>query len=1088
MAKSSLQKDNLSKALGLFLEAFRPYVVSVLMKEHGEEGWQGVFESELLPEQQRIWDRGLNQGTAPEKLIDFGHLKNFAIKHKDLIKDDFKRKTNDVITWLGEITDVRNKCNHYQELDDIEVRRTYDSMTLIARTLGMTELEEELTLLQKPQEVAEEKPKKKTTAAAPTLQPWFQVVRPQFDIRQGKLDESVFAANVAEVALGTGPEVYQNASLFFSKTFFTQGLRTVARRVIKGLNGEEDAENRVISLQTGFGGGKTHILISLYHLGRSGKKGKDIALIKELFSTTSVPTFNQANIAVFTNTTNDPAQGRTTSDGTRIRTMWGEIAYQLGGKAAYEIIKPNDESRTAPAGLFKKVLEHCKPALILVDELADYCVKASAQQVVSSNLSDQTISFIQELSEAVAATNNCVLVATLPASETEVASSPQAGQILTSLQNRLGRVGADTKPVADDEIYEVIRRRLFEDLVETEAIDQVLGAYNSLYQELKIELPSHAVRTEYKERLKKSYPFHPELIDVFKVRWASHHDFQRTRGVLRLLASIVSDLWKRQHNLIGRNLLIHTGDVNFENLDALSGQLKKLYGNGYDAVISADVSGSSSNANKVDDEKPEFGNSNLTKSIASTILLNSFGGDGPNKGPTVSDIKLSVMKPNDFSHFTVNAALQELEGKAHFLYYSTTGASGKRYWFHTKPNINILITQAKNDIQASEVEAEIERRVKQRTDGITAFKIMVNPGDEIPEQTRPALIILHPRYSANPAVVNGNTKPIIEKIATKKGNSERKYRNTILFLICSEQAIGKLQSDTRDYLACVKIRQEYHTQLELEQKQEIQRRMEEAARQTESSIVVAYSIVAKNTAKGIEKLILNQGEFKDNLDAQISTNILQRLKDEEWLLEMVGLGLLRSNNLIPTVEIPVKANDVHEAFLRFDDKPMITSQDAVKRSLEKYCLQGEFAIATGDGKNFTNIYFRKQVPYFELNDLDYWLVDKSLYKPEAITDKPGGVNEPTDDKPIAGGGPTPIPPVSGSKTLRSVTVSGKVPLDQYTQIFNSFIMPLAQNNIEIEIKIKGKSTSAKPITESSQEYKIVKESARQLGLNFEEEA
>lgn len=1085
MAKTSPQKDNLSKALGLFLEAFRPYVVSVLMKEHGEQGWQTAFEQDLLPEQQRIWDRGLNQGTAPEKLIDYGHLKTFAIKNKELIKDDFKRKTNDVITWLGEITDVRNKCNHYQDLDDIEVRRTYDSMTLIARSLEMKELEDELNLLQNPSEVTEEKPKKKTTASAPMPLSWFHVVRPQFDIRQGKLDESVFAANVAEVALGAGPEVYQNASLFFSKTFFTQGLRTVARRVIKGLNGEEDAENRVISLQTGFGGGKTHILISLFHLAKSGRKASD-TLIKDLFASTALPAFDQANIAVFTNTTNDPTQGRTTSAGIRIRTMWGELAYQLGGKDAYEIIRANDESRTAPAGLFKKVLEHCKPALILVDELADYCVKASAQEVVGSNLADQTISFVQELSEAIAATNNCVLVATLPASVTEVASSPQAGQILTSLQNRVGRVGADTKPVADDEIYEVIRRRLFDDLVNTEAIDQVLASYNSLYQELKGELPSHATRSDYKERLRKSYPFHPELIDVFKVRWASHHDFQRTRGVLRLLASIVSDLWKRQHSLIGKNLLIHTGDVNFENLDALTGQLKKLYGNGYSAVISADVSGSSSNAHRIDEDKPEFGNYNLTKSIASAILLSSFGSDGPNKGTTVSDIKLSVMKPNDFSHFTVNAALQELEGRAHFLYYSSTGASGKRYWFHTKPNINILITQAKNDIHPNEVEGEIERRVKQRTDGITAFKVMVNPTGEIPEQLRPALIILPSQYSANPNTINGNTKPVIEKIATKKGNSERKYRNTILFLICSENAIGKLQHDVKDYLACVKIRQEYSTQLEMEQKQEIQRRMEEAARQTESSIVVAYSIVAKHTSKGIEKLILNQGEFKDNLDAQISTNILQRLKDEEWLLSSVGLGLLRTNNLIPTVENPIKANDVYEAFLRFDDKPMISGAEAIKSSLDRYCVQGEFAIATGDGKTFTSMYYRQPVPYFEVSDLNFWLLDKSLYKPEPKPQNPGDVNEPKGDDPIIV--KPPIAQPTGSKSLKSIMVSGKVPLDQYTQIFNSFIMPLAQNNIEIEIRVKGKSTSAKPITESTQEYKIVKESARQLGLNFEEEA
>src|SRR5690606_28873052 len=124
-------------------------------------------------------------------------------------------------------------------------------------------------------------------------------------------------------------------------------------------------------------------------------------------------------------------------------------------------------------------------------------------------------------------------------------------------------------------------------------------------------------------------------------------------------------------------------------------------------------------------------------------------------------------------------------------------------------------------------------------------------------------------------------------------NAERKYRNTILFLLCSEQAIGKLQSDVREYLACQQIKKDYSTQLDQDQKSEIQKRMEEASRQTERSIVVTYSIIAKHTAKNLEVLILNQGEFKDRIDVQIATSIVERLKTEEWLLDAVGAQLLR---------------------------------------------------------------------------------------------------------------------------------------------------------------------------------------------------
>lgn len=242
---------------------------------------------------------------------------------------------------------------------------------------------------------------------------WFRVVEPHSDIKQGNLDESVFAANLAEVAAGSGPEIYSDAATFFSKTFFTSGIKTIAKTVIRGLNGQQDAENRVMSLQTGFGGGKTHTLISLYHICKWGKKAAKSDTVSELLSYTGKPEFEKANIAVFTNTTNDPVQGRS-ADGITIRTLWGELAYQLGGKPAYEIIRPNDEARANPKGLFKKVLEQCKPALILIDELADYCVSASAVKVEGSTLSDQTISFMQELTQAVSESNNCVAIITLP--------------------------------------------------------------------------------------------------------------------------------------------------------------------------------------------------------------------------------------------------------------------------------------------------------------------------------------------------------------------------------------------------------------------------------------------------------------------------------------------------------------------------------------------------------------------------------------------------------------------------------------------------------------------------------------------------
>lgn len=1082
-------QESLFKAFGLFIEAFRPYIVSLLMEEEGDK-WPAKFVEVLSIDQKEKWNMGLRNGSTPETLIDFHHLKSFAIRNKDLLKNDFGKKFGDTPNWLGEIAQVRHDVAHFNSIDEDEATKAWIHMKTIAKAIGMPELEEELKKIQNNtviKSVEKMEVVVTQTGHSGTLKPWFLVTQPHFDIKQGRLDESVFAANLAEVALGNGREIYKDPNTFFSKTYFTAGLKSVAKTVIKGLNGNEDAENRVISLQTGFGGGKTHTLISIYHLCNWGKNASNSPFTKDLLSYTGNPEFEKANIAVFTNTTNDVANGRMTEDGILIQTVWGEIAYQLGGKEGYEIVRKNDEQLIAPAGIFRKVLQKYAPSLILIDELADYCVKAAARKTGNTSLADQTISFMQEFTEAVAGTDNCVAIITLPASVQEVANSPEAASILSSLQSRVSRVGADTQPVAEDEIYEVIRRRLFEDIGDMVYIEKVASEYVALYEQHWTELPNNATKNEYKQKIIQSYPFHPELIDIFKIKWASNNNFQRTRGVLRLLAAIVSDLWKRQQSLPGANILIHSGNVYLPNLDTVTSQLKKLYGNGYESVISADIAGASANAFKIDSNKTEYGQYYLTQSIATVILLNSFGSEGSNRGLSIQELKLHLLAPSSFNHNSINGALSDLENTAYYLYSAQTGNAGKRYWFHVKPNISMLINQGKQDVKQEDIYAEVLKRLKEKTNSkIHLFNVLVDPSEDIPEQVKPTLVILHPKYTASAEGPNSKARVLIEKIATKKGNSERIYRNTILFLVASDGASGKLQSDIRDYLACQKIASDYSSTLEREQKEDLKKRMDDAGKNTDSALVTTFATISKFSVKNsCQSIQLKQ--FKDNIENQVNTNIIEILKEEEWLLERVGINLLRNNNLLPTIDTPIKVRDIYETFLRFDDKPMITGPEAVAFSLLRFCETNEFCIASGDGKAFTKYYLGEVVPFFDVTDISYWLVDKTQ-KP-APESQPISVSTSGETAPVATSGVVnePEPAKKDNKTIKTITVSGKVPMEQYTQLFQSFIMPLAQNNIEIEIRIKGKSTLAKPLSENSQEYKIVKESAKQLGLHFEED-
>jgi hypothetical protein len=250
---------------------------------------------------------------------------------------------------------------------------------------------------------------------------------------------------------------------------------------------------------------------------------------------------------------------------------------------------------------------------------------------------------------------------------------------------------------------------------------------------------------------------------------------------------------------------------------------------------------------------------------------------------------------------------------------------------------------------------------------------------------------------------------------------------------------------------------------------------------------VKYSV--KN---GFDTLTVKQ--FRETFDGQINYNVFSALKDEEWLLDSVGLGTLRNNNLLPTVETPIKAKDVYEAFIRFDDKPMITDAEAVRKSLIKYCYEGAFCIASGDGTAFTKFYLKENVPFLDVNDPNYWLVDKSL-KPAEATTAPG-VGTVLAPAPVSGTEPPakekeaePEKGAAQAREFKSITISGGVPLERYTELFNYFITPFAMsgNKIEIRVNFKISSTDNSPLTESRQQYKNAKEAAKQLGLDFNED-
>lgn len=1104
-----MDREKLQRGLGLFLDAMRPYAVSVIQRECPEgRSWDIDFERKIDNERKKTnWQMQRmqlnNNGSSLNGLIDYGTLVTFVINYKDSVTKEVgnsQKNYSRLRSCLQELQDTRNNWAHFDTggLDEDEAERAFSNMIQVAKLLEMTELENELKRIKggtqsrieptpQVERVKAQSPKQDNTEAVDysgVLPAWFNTIMPQYDIRNGQLDESIFAANIEEVATGTAPVVYQDLVSFFDRTYVTDGMRELIRRVVQALNGKE-SQNRVISLQTGFGGGKTHSLISLYHVVKDSRTFKDLAAARTILDAEDMPQFDNARVAVFTQNTVSVVDGHQVEDGIITHTLWGELAWQLGGREGYERVKNADVQLIAPTAQdIKPVIEGASPALILIDELADYCNKASGKIVGSGTLFTQTNSFIQTLTEVVSSIPKTVLICTLPASAREVASSEIGQEILSSLETRVVRVGSSVKPVDDEEIYEVVRRRLFDRMADETVIEKVARKYKDMYHNRRDALPAEADRVAYVERIKKAYPFHPELIDLFRVRWGSDSRFQRTRGVLRLLASIVKDLWQRRASLVGTQALIQTSDVQMENLPTLQSQITSLMGAQWDSVMHADVFGTISNAYKLDEQNAgnNIGEYHLATAVTTTVLMASIGASAQ-KGLSLKQLKLCLLKPDAFQHIDIDSTVNQLENIVHYMYRSTIGGE-QSYWFQAKPNINILINQAKGDVKEDEIYGEVMQMVKQAVANVAKVKVLVDPSGDVPEQKQLTFVIMHPKYTvAAGGNVSRSTELTIKQMAQMKGTSQRVYRNTMLYLVCSEAGKAQVVTKLREYLACDKIIKEYGGQLDPEQKKDVLDRKRQSGEAAKELLIHAYNTVVKCVRDDLQTLEVRS--FTSEFAAQLSVNTLQELHDNSWVLRRIGLNIINRNNLMPTVEKPVKVNDLYEAFLRFDDKPMILNAETITDTVNRYCEEGMWNVGTGTGEPYSRIYHNERVTFLNPQEDGYWLLDPS------VMPKPAGGGEP-GPQPTPGPSPTPGPepgpePTPAAKTYKKVTISGSVPIENYSQLFSSFVNTLKNNHLKIEVKFTASNSSTSPLADNSPIVKSVKESASQLGLDIEME-
>lgn len=716
-------------------------------------------------------------------------------------------------TYVSELIDVRNKWAHEDPFSSDDTHRALDSMKRLLEAVSAKAEAEEVdkSRVELMRTVYSEQARKQTRRKVLTLEgtpkeglkPWREIVTPHPDVSSGNFRQSEFAADLAQVYRNSPetPAEYGDPTEFFSRTFLTEGLADLLKGAMKRLT--NDGGDPVIELQTNFGGGKTHSMLALYHLfGPSA--ANTLPGVEPLMEDVGVKEIKQANRSVLVGTALSPGKAETKDDGTVINTLWGRMAWQLGGKEGFDMIAEMDANGTSPGSdEIKDLLDHFAPCLILIDEWVAFTRQLYHVDDLPAGSFDANISFVQSLTEAAKAADRALVVASLPQSNIEIGGDGGKAA-LDRLHTTFSRVESSWKPASPDEGFEIVRRRLFQPITEQHGFasrDAVLRSYSRLYQDEASEFPQECGEASYRSRLEKAYPIHPELFDRLHNDWGALDKFQKTRGVLRLMASVIHALWTQED----RSLMIMPASIPID-VGPVQSELTRYMSDPWDAILASDVDGETSLPYSIDNEVPNLGRYSATRRVARTIYVGSAPGyKGQNPGIDDRQIKLGSAQPG-YPATIFGDALRRLTNKATFLHQD-----GSRYWYSTQPSLTRFADDRAAQCEEADVMAKIADLIRTETAGKTdrgefAGVHAVPPSSsDVPDEPDVRLVILGPKHTHSAKVDGGDALETAKGFLSNRGGSPRIYRNMLVFLAPDKQRLEELDTAVRAKIAWASI-------------------------------------------------------------------------------------------------------------------------------------------------------------------------------------------------------------------------------------------------------------------------------------------
>lgn len=712
-----------------------------------------------------------------------------------------------------------------------------------------------------------------------SLKPWREIAVPHEDVLKGTFQQAEFAADLSRVHAGNASAEYQDPVLFFQRTFITEGMRLLLDSVVKRLAGK--GGDPVIQLQTAFGGGKTHTMLAVYHMAKGEVPTSDLPGIPAILDAAGITELPRARIAVLDGIKSSPNQP-VTREGQVIRTLWGDLAWQLGGAEGYALVADADASGTSPGkAVLETLLARYSPCVILIDELVAYVRQFEEGKSLAGGTFDSNLSFVHALTEAVKAVPTAVLLASLPESDKE-AGGLRGVRALEALSHTFGRIQALWKPVGSEEAFEIVRRRLFSSINDKLGMESVCRAFADFYTAHRDDLPAETQESRYFERLVHAYPIHPEVFDRLYEDWSTLDNFQRTRGVLKIMAKVIHRLWKDGNN----DLLIQPGSLPLYDADVRNEVIYYLP-QGWDPVIERDVDGERAETTEIENKDTRFGAVQACRRSARAIFLGSAPSTTNQlvRGLELERVMLGIVQPGQQIGLFKDA-LRRLSDRLHYLNHANN-----RFWLDTRPNLRREMEERKRRFQDKEdVFPTVRDCVRHGiASGVFGGIHVFTESGDVPDDRALRLVVLPPDAAFSKSGQSLGLDRATE-ILKKRGDQPRFKQNRLIFLAADYDSVSRLKDHVRSFLAWRSIVNDYKDNrivldnLMAKQASESLAQAEETVRRTIRETYKWIVVPERKAQPGKGLSELNWERFPLNPGAQNWSQEIERVLKENELL------------------------------------------------------------------------------------------------------------------------------------------------------------------------------------------------------------